>query len=193
MSLPWLAAAVQRRRHYYPGRGFPLNRSQSSGDEYTTPDAVFIVYDKIYGFTLDACATPRNHKVRHYYTLKTNALIQPWRGTVWCNPPYNNLYSWVQKAYQSALDGATVVMLLPSWTGEDWFHDFCVHSEITLLRGRVRFNGHNGKKGYQAKFGSMICVFRAGSALNTDRLHVTTATHAMRDEKPKREGHDAPQ
>ena len=49
--------------------------------------------------------------------------------------------AWVRKAYESAQNGATVVCLLPARTDTAWWHDYCMHGDITFERGRIKFGG----------------------------------------------------
>ena len=55
---------------------------------WETPKAFFDQLNRLFGFTLDACASSENAKVGNYYTVEQNALTQEWQGVVWCNPPY---------------------------------------------------------------------------------------------------------
>jgi hypothetical protein len=73
------------------------------------------------------------------------------------NPPYGaQIGRWIEKAYQAAQDGATVVCLVPARTDTRWFHDFCSKGEVRFIAGRLRFG--DGKS--SAPFPSAIVVFR---------------------------------
>lgn len=136
----------------------------SKSDLWETPQEIYDVLDKEFGFTLDACALPENAKCNKYYTPNDNGLIQTWSGTVWCNPPYGrNVGQWVAKAAESSKHGATVVMLLPARTDTRWFHKFINgHAEIRFIEGRIKFGGAK----YNAPFPSMIVIF-AGQRYST--------------------------
>ena len=132
----------------------------SATDLWETPQSFFDDLDQIYHFTLDACALPENAKCKEYYTPEQDGLLQNWKGTVWCNPPYGReIGKWVEKAYITAESGeAVVVMLLPARTDTKWFHDYCYNNRyatIRFVRGRLKFGGcKNG-----APFPSMVVVF----------------------------------
>jgi len=129
--------------------------SQSS--DWETPHDLFKRLDNQYHFTLDVCASKRNRKCNHYYSPKVDALKQPWVGVCWMNPPYGRqIKHWIKKAYETSLDGATVVCLLPSRTDTAWFHDYCVKGKITFLRGRLKFVGAENA----APFPSMLVEFK---------------------------------
>jgi len=126
---------------------------------WETPQDFFKQMNKEFDFTLDSCADETNHKVDNYFDEHTNALINPWPGRVWCNPPYGrNLINWVMKAYMEAQTGRAevVVLLIPSRTDTKWFHDYCLRGEIRFVRGRLQF----GESHDNAPFPSMIVIFR---------------------------------
>src|SRR2546425_1697308 len=93
--------------------------------EWETPQSFFEVYHAEFGFTLDVAAQPGNAKCARYFTPEENGLAQPWIGVCWCNPPYGKTIGlWVAKAYESALQGATVVCLLPVRTDTKWWQRY---------------------------------------------------------------------
>lgn len=129
----------------------------SKSDLWSTPDDFFAELDKEFHFTLDVCATADNAKCDDYYTEAMDGLSLKWDGIVWCNPPYGrNINKWIKKAVNAALEGATVVMLLPARTDTTWFHELIYRrAEIRFIRGRLKFGGSNNA----APFPSMICIF----------------------------------
>lgn len=131
----------------------------SATDLWETPQDFFDKLDAEFGFDLDACALPENAKCARYYTPEQDGLSQPWTGTVWCNPPYGRqIGQWVEKAAQSAAEGATVVMLLPARTDTRWFHQYINgRAEIRFVPGRLKFGGAR----WNAPFPCMVCIFRA--------------------------------
>jgi DNA N-6-adenine-methyltransferase (Dam). len=131
----------------------------SETDEWPTPQDFFDRLNEEFGFELDVCATPENAKCPHYFTKRENGLLQKWTGVCWMNPPYGReIGQWVQKAYTSALEGATVVCLLPARTDTAWWHDYCMKGEIRFVRGRLKF----GNASENAPFPSAVVVFRPG-------------------------------
>lgn len=137
---------------------------QPRTDVWGTPLWLFEALNKEFGFTLDPCCDGTNAMCKKFYTPHDNGLLRDWSmETVFMNPPYSDLDSWMRKAYGSALDGATVVCLVPARTDTGWWHDYAMKGEVRLLRGRLRFRdaersiqGH----GEQAPFPSAIIVFR---------------------------------
>lgn len=136
----------------------------SARDDWSTPQPLFDELDLEFRFYMDVCASHENTKCSVYYDRKDDGLMQPWFKTVWCNPPYGkNIGLWVKKAYETSLQGHTVVMLLPVRTDTRWFHDYILgRAEIRFIRGRLHFGGCANP----APFPSMIVVFRPFSDLN---------------------------
>lgn len=130
----------------------------SKSAEWETPQELFDELNDEFHFTLDVCATAENAKCKHYYTQKQDGLAQPWKGTVWCNPPYGrSIGSWVRRGLFASAAGHTVVMLLPARTDTRWFHDYILgKAEIRFIRGRLKFGGSKNS----APFPSMVVVFR---------------------------------
>jgi len=131
----------------------------SKTDEWETPQWFFDKLNAEFHFELDVCATPENAKCARYFTPEQDGLKQEWRGVCWMNPPYGReIGKWVKKAYESALEGATVVCLVPARTDTAWWHDYCMQGEIRFVRGRLKF----GNASENAPFPSVVVVFRPG-------------------------------
>ena len=129
----------------------------STTDLWSTPIETFKRLDDIYHFELDVCADDKNHKCNKYFTKDQDGLKQDWVGICWMNPPYGReIGKWIKKAYESSLNGATVVCLLPSRTDTKWFHEYCVKGNIEFIKGRLKF----GDSKNSAPFPSMIVVFK---------------------------------
>lgn len=137
-------------------------------DERKTPPDLFKALDKEFSFTLDAAATKENALCKLYWTKEQNALVKPWWGRVWCNPPYSKgmILAFVRKAIAEleARDAGgfhtcdVIVMLLPSDTSTKVFHEeIAKHADhVRFVKGRLKFDGLDAA----AKFGSMVVIFR---------------------------------
>ena len=127
--------------------------------EWTTPKAFYDQLNQEFNFTLDPCSTHENAKCKKHFTIKENGLVQSWKNEiVFCNPPYGReIVKWVKKAYyESKVNHAKVVMLIPARTDTSYFHDYIYgKAEIRFLRGRLKFG--EGKN--SAPFPSMIVIF----------------------------------
>ena len=98
----------------------------------------------------------KKQKIAKFYSIKDNGLLQDWQNlTVWCNPPYSNIYDWAKKCFEHK---GIAVMLVPSRTDTKWFHEFCYNKpnvELRFIKGRLKFN--NSKN--SAPFPSVVVVF----------------------------------
>lgn len=141
-----------------PVRGKMEVHFSSKTVEWSTPDDVYRKLDSEFHFDLDVCSTHENAKCERHFTVEDDGLSQPWEGTCWVNPPYakNVMSKWVKKAYESSLQGATVVCLIPSRTDTAMWHDYCMKGEIRFIRGRLKFGGSKDS----APFPSAIVIFR---------------------------------
>lgn len=142
----------------------------SKNMEWETPMTFVRQCEQLIGkqFTLDACA--KNKKVARapsFWSPADNALIQPWAGVVWMNPPYGRtIKRWAVKALSESREhGSTVACLLPARTDTRFFHEVCVHGDVYLIKGRIVFE-IDGKpllskhgKIMPATFPSMVVVF----------------------------------
>jgi len=113
----------------------------SHKQDWETPDELFEPLDDEFGFTLDVCATPENAKCPQFFTERDDGLSQKWHGVCWMNPPFGEQGKWVKKAYQSSLEGAIVVCLLPARTNTNWWHSYCMKGETRFIQGRPKFKG----------------------------------------------------
>ena len=129
----------------------------SKTDLWYTPQDFFKKYDDVYKFETDVCATDDNAKCAKYYTEEMDGLSQEWRGVCWMNPPYGRtIGKWMKKAYESSLEGATVVCLVPARTDTNWWHDYAMKGDIEFIRGRLKFGGSKNS----APFPSAVVVFK---------------------------------
>lgn len=129
--------------------------------QWETPQDFFNELNKEFRFNVDVCAVEYNAKVKHFFSPNVDGLSVPWRGRCWCNPPYDKtIGNWVQKAYNSAQNGSTVVCLLPGRSSDTkWFHRYVMRaSEIRFIKDRIHF-GNNGKFS-RANISSIVVIFR---------------------------------
>ena len=125
---------------------------------WETPQTFFDALDREFNFTLDVCALPDNSKCVRFFSPAEDGWVQPWRGVCWMNPPYGRVIGkWVRKAYESSLEGATVVCLLPARTDTKWWHEYVEDkAERRFIKGRLKFGGAKDS----APFPNVIVVFR---------------------------------
>jgi phage N-6-adenine-methyltransferase len=130
----------------------------SQSCEWSTPPGTFALLDAEFHFELDVCANADNAKCARFYTKEDDGLKQSWEGVCWMNPPYGlQIRHWIQKAYESSLQGATVVCLIPSRTDTRYWHDYIMgKAEVRYIKGRLKFGGVKNS----APFPSAVVIFR---------------------------------
>jgi len=129
-------------------------------------------------FTFDVCATEWNTKCVHYYSLKKNGLVKPWKGYVWCNPPYSDPVPWLKRAVESTARGVTretvVTMLLRGDVGTVWYHEYSqqAHHHIAI-RPRIQFDKQSGGREASNPFPSIVLVFDSviNNSLKSHKTH----------------------
>lgn len=114
---------------------------QSINNRWETRPETFAAYDAEFHFTLDVCAEPHNAKCPRFFSPEDNGLLQDWGHEIcWMNPPYDEAYAWMQKAYRSSLQGALVLAYVAARTDTDWFHDWVVgKADVRYRKRRDRF------------------------------------------------------
>lgn len=123
-----------------------------------------------YRFQVDAAADKSNCLVGGVWygpgsPFGEDALaVQNWLSPAWCNPPYGKgIEKWLAKFREQQLLGNTVVALLPSRTGTQWWAKGIVpYASIIFLTGRVPFakEGVSGKKS-QPDHESAIVIYNS--------------------------------
>lgn len=127
-----------------------------------TPDALFRKLNDEFDFTLDAAASHANAKCEWYFTVEDDALGKDWGlARVWLNPPFGKgLREWVRKAWEASRAGALVVMLVPSATDMDWWHEYVLEAdEIRFIHGRMSFGSEDLTRSNYV-FPTSVVVFR---------------------------------
>ena len=122
-----------------------------------------------FDFTLDACASHKNHLLPKYYTIDDDCLKQDWSGeVVYCHPMFDmHIGKFVEKAYNSK---CITVMLLPASTHTRYFHRYIYHNpncEVRFLEKPnkgFRFLNDDGSDDDLKKIGYikplMVVIFR---------------------------------
>jgi len=105
---------------------------------HITPQRVYDIIQKRWGWTkeemFDPC--PADYSI--------DGLSIPWKRRNYVNPEFDA--ETVRKFYVKTQQEMTIchesIMLLPSKTDMDWFHDIITHKyEIEWIRGRLKFEG----------------------------------------------------
>jgi len=86
-----------------------------------TPIEIWKALSKEFNFTVDACASDKNHLLPRYWTEESDALKQEWKDEIiYCHPMYGSkIPRFVEKAMTSK---CLTVFLLPASTNSLYFH-----------------------------------------------------------------------
>ena len=89
-----------------------------------TPPELWKELNDEFSFTLDTCASDKNHLCPVYFTKETNGLVSDWGNHIaYCHPLYDkDLPKWVKKCAERT-EGITI-MLLPASTHTVYFHKY---------------------------------------------------------------------
>lgn len=144
-------------------------------DDRGTDPEFFAKLNEHRRFTVDVAAAEHNAKCARYYTRDDDGLSQSWVDErVWCNPPYSDIRTWVQKAWdewESVTPPESIVMLLPANRVEQrWWQDLVEpHRDrggsplrVQFLPGRMRFDRPGwtpGPKGDRPPFGCCLLMW----------------------------------
>lgn len=140
--------------------------SQKGNDERGTPtEFIRTLQNAIDGpFDLDPCSGAEPTPIaENRFTIDDNGLAQDWTGyeTVYVNPPYSDLDSWLQKVHTEHRnpdeDAPNLIMVLvPGNTSTQWFHNYATTADyLTLIEGRLKFHGTDTS----APFASVLLTY----------------------------------
>ena len=110
-----------------------------------TPKSIWNDLIKEFNFTVDACASDKNHLLSKYWTEKNSALDKNWDNEiVYCHPMYDiNIPKFIKKAIESK---CITVFLLPASTNAEYFHKYLYKKDNVDIRFLPREKGGNGYK-----------------------------------------------
>lgn len=117
-------------------------RSTTTTDSWITPKWLI---DCLGPFDLDPCASsPQPWPcARESYTEYDNGLLLPWRGFVWCNPPYGSaLGVWLNR---NSLHNNSIALVFARTETQAFFEAVWPYaSALLFLRGRLTFHYPDG-------------------------------------------------
>lgn len=115
------ALAVPKRRV----RKDPTPKPVKDNDERFTPPELLWWLHTRYRFTVDIASTPLAPAAQiltRYITKEQNALryIIPADERVFCNPPYSDIWPWVDFLWRQPCFS---LLLVPAWTDRKWWQE----------------------------------------------------------------------
>ena len=115
-------------------------RSIDTTDSWITPRWLI---DRVGPFDLDPCACDPQPWPCAVESWTENGLLRPWRGIVWCNPPYGRaMAAWLNRL---ALYGNGIALVFARTETAAFFgHVWPFASALLFLRGRLTFHYPDG-------------------------------------------------
>ena len=114
----------------------------NTSDDFLTPSEIVEAMGQ---FDLDPCASHRPHKplaLQEYRFPEDNGLLLPWKGSVFVNPPFSELATWINRF---VLHG-NGVLLVPARVEVSWFWKLWHNSNaIFFTKGPVKYICPGGK------------------------------------------------
>lgn len=131
-------------------------------------------------FDLDPCAAPSPRPwptAAEHYELPADGLMLPWRGRVWCNPPFGrHTDAWLNRA---ALHDRAIVLLPAATETERWFKFVRgVADAVCFLEGRPHFHYPDGTRA-AANSGCAIALVAYGEE-EAAALHRSGLGHVVK-------------
>jgi len=124
-----------------------VDDNTTASDTWLTPRWLL---DALGSVDLDPCSDPSRHTpaARHLVGIEgDDGLAEPWRGRVFCNPPYSrgSLPIWAAKCVDSLPRCDWIVLLIPAAVGTKYWHDliWTQASMVGFPRGRLDFGGND--------------------------------------------------
>lgn len=125
------------------GMGGHETPKRTTKDEWLTPPHVLAALGE---FDLDPCAPIVRPwpTAREHFTEADNGLWKPWRGRVWCNPPYADYGTWLGRL---AEHGNGIALIFARTETEAFFeHVWSKATGLLFLAGRLTFHHVDGRQ-----------------------------------------------
>ncbi|TLM66027.1 MAG: adenine methyltransferase [Deltaproteobacteria bacterium] len=125
-------------------------------DEWLTPPEIL---EALGPFDLDPCS-PIDRPwptAEQHYTVLDNGLKKPWRGRVWCNPPYGEQTGiWLARC---ADHGDTIALVFARTETRMFFeHVWPKASAVLFLEGRLHFHHVCGRRARANSGGPSVLI-----------------------------------
>lgn len=181
------------------------NTNQGLKNSWQTPPEIVSYWERRVGkFTLDTASDHFNKIVNNAYTIEDDALKQDWQkaakgGIAWCNPPYDNILPWVNKAAEEAEKGLTTVMLIAGTHETKYIKRSLETAErvFFITGGRIGYvNPATGEKKSGGRAPSFVIVFTPYANgkqaqvefLDRDEMYKEPQNHISADEQNHKQG-----
>jgi ParB family transcriptional regulator, chromosome partitioning protein len=125
-------------------------------------------------------------KAKTYYTKEDNGLVKPWKGNVWCNPPYSKecMINFVKKAIEEQFNCNQMIILTLGVFDSEW-SQLLLNNAKSLILMNKRLCFYNEKTGTHSNRpfqGSAIYYFNNeyGEANNNFKNHFSDIGYCIK-------------
>lgn len=142
-----------------PGRAMGSHHShRAETTTWLTPPHII---EALGPFDLDPCAAPGWRTAETHYILPLDGLAQPWRGMVWCNPPYSTeAWKWLDRL---AGHGSGIALVFARTETTGFVEQVWNKADAVLfLHGRLHFHHADGTRA-KANSGAPSCLVAYGT------------------------------
>ncbi|QDI74020.1 hypothetical protein QIT55_gp34 [Nitrosopumilus spindle-shaped virus] len=120
---------------------------KSKKQEHLTPDLIFDLIKEHWNISKEEFYDPCPPGTPFRAPIFFNGLYGDWKNLNYVNSPFEKeiLQAFVKKAVEQFIEnGFRSVLLCPTKTDQDWFHDFILANnfEILWIRKRLKFKGN---------------------------------------------------
>lgn len=148
------------------GIGGHTKPNAGATDSWITPKNII---DALGPFDLDPCqCTPQPWPcAKNAYTIADDGLNKDWYGRVWLNPPYSNVWDWMEKL----ANHGNGIALIFARTETEGFGEFVWRraTSILFLKQRLFFHKPDGSRA-KGNSGGPSCLVAYG-VQNSMRIH----------------------
>lgn len=150
------------------------------GDEWYTPPGIVEAARRALGGKIDLDPASNLHAqstvlAARFYSKKDNGLVQPWKGRVFCNPPYSMplIEQFTEKLIAEFTAERTIaaIYLVNNCTDARWFQTLLTRFPVCFTAGRISFLNRSGVK-FATRQGQAI--FYLGDATQSFRESFTS-------------------
>lgn len=129
--------------------------------DWNTPPEIVEAVRTTFGGTIDTdpCSNTTSTVKATYEYVEPHGLISTWRGNVFCNPPFDDIYTWAKKCAKH--DNASI-LLIPANMEQPHWHDIILPTAqaVHFFEGRVKyFDPATGLRMKSPRFASAACYW----------------------------------
>ena len=99
-------------------------------DDWSTPKDLYEALNEEFHFTFDPCPL----------RSEFDGLDIPWIGSIFVNPPYSNIKSFLSKGANELHEGnaKVIVYLVPARTDTKWFHEYVYNKQRVYIKRKIK-------------------------------------------------------